>query len=501
MKTTSKRYFPGLLVIALFVISSCKKDLNQIPISNSTTITFYKTQSDFTQALTAIYNDLRTFPNRMLNLSETRSDNLYAASDGGVRDWEGINGFASTLNNNPYIVEAYKTDFNGIYRVNEFLSQMETNGSIISNPALRTQYEAEAKFLRAFYYFDLVRWFGKVPLVDKVLTAKDAETIGRSPVADIYKFIIADLEFAKSNLPLNQTDKGRATLNAAKGILALVYMTRSGPTYGIEGPGLGTNDWQTANTLLGEIIASNKYSAVATFTSIFSYSNENSTEVVFDIQYLSGGIGVGANFVWLLTPDGYFQSFGLPTQGALFIRPVSQNFLNSFAAEPGDIRRAATITNSYVSNGVTESRPFYTKYVDVTKYGKDAADWPINYIVMRYTDVLLMKAECILHGATGSQGDVDAAVNLVRARAGLTPVSGVTMASLMEERRKEFAAEGLRWHDLVRSGLVTTIMPAWIAADDVQHRISPFQPNYIIYPIPLSELTTLPGLYTQNPGY
>jgi hypothetical protein len=115
--------------------------------------------------------------------------------------------------------------------------------------------------------------------------------------------------------------------------------------------------------------------------------------------------------------------------------------------------------------------------------------------------VLLLKAECILNGAEGTQADVDAIVNSVRQRAGLLPVSNVSLTQLMEERRKEFAAEGSRWHDLVRSGLVDDLIPSWIEADDVEGQMQPFKIEYAIYPIPQSELDVKKGLYSQNDGY
>ena len=119
---------------------------------------------------------------------------------------------------------------------------------MIPDPTLKTRLQAEAKFLRAFFYFDLVRLFGKVPIVDHTLTPAEAASIQRNPVADVYSFIISDLQFAITNLPdvYAAADKGRATKYAAKAILALVYMTRSAPTYGIEGPGLGVNEWSQA---------------------------------------------------------------------------------------------------------------------------------------------------------------------------------------------------------------------------------------------------------------
>ncbi len=114
----------------------------------------------------------------------------------------------------------------------------------------------------------------------------------------------------------------------------------------------------------------------------------------------------------------------------------------------------------------------------------------------------MLKAECILHGAPGTQADVDAIVNQVRARAGQPAITNVTLPQLFNERRKEFAGEGSRWFDLQRSGDLITIMNAWIAVDDAQlHKIATVVPNFIIYPVPQSQMDAAPGLYTQNPGY
>lgn len=490
----------AILGLALF---GCTEELTQIPISSSTTATFYTQPNDFIQAVNAVYNDLRGFPDRQLNLSETRSDNLYAVSDGGVRDWEGINSFHKTIAANPYVSGAWSANYNGIYRANVVLDQLATNGAVVGSATLSKRLEAEAKFLRAMFYFDLVRWFGKVPLIDKPVTANEAIGIQRSPVADVYGLIVSDLQFAGSNLPETYAaaDKGRATKFAAKALLALVHMTRSGPNYGIEGPGLALNEWNQALTLLNEIITSNKFSFSTTFANIFSFTNENGPEVVFDVQYATGlSPVVGGTFPWVLVPDTWFQSNGKAVQGGLTIRPVSTDLLNSFAA--ADVRKAFSIQTGFTYNGVSETRSFFKKYVDLTKVPTNRVDWPINFIVFRYTDILMMKAECILRGATGgSQTDVDAIVNQVRTRAGLPALTGVTIDQLFEERRKEFAAEGSRWHDLVRSGKVETVIPAWIAVEDVQKQMQPFQKNYIIYPIPQTELDAATGLYSQNTGY
>ena len=337
-------------------------------------------------------------------------------------------------------------------------------------------------------------------MIDKVVSQSEALAISRSPVADVYKLIIADLQAAIPNLPASYTgvNIGRASTYAAKGLLALVYMTRSGPTYSIEGPGIASNEWSQAVTFLNNIISSNKFSMAATYPSIFSYTNENNSEVLFDVQFISGGLGLGSGFPITLVPDPYLTSKGLPQGGS--IRPVSNDLVNSYAAT--DNRKAFTIFwGGFTSNRVKDDRPFIQKYFDATKNGKDRLDWPVNFITMRYTDVLMMKDECILQGSGGTVDDAVAIVNQVRKIAGLTNITTLTLPQLMDERRKEFAGEGTRWHDLVRSGLVEKTITAWIPVEDVQKQMRPFNINYVIYPLPQSELDVETGLYTQNTGY
>jgi hypothetical protein len=240
---------------------------------------------------------------------------------------------------------------------------------------------------------------------------------------------------------------------------------------------------------------------VAKYADIFGYANENNAEVLFDVQYITGQSPVlGSTFPWVLVPDTWFQSNGKAVQGGLTIRPVSNLLISSF--ETGDVRKDFSIVPTYTYNGTVEDRPFFRKYVDLTKVPSNRLDWPINFIVLRYTDVLMLKAECILNGASGTQTEVDDIVNSVRKRAGLTAtVSNVTKDQLMTERQKEFMAEGSRWHDLVRSGQVETVMSSWITAIDVKKQMQPFQTNYVIYPVPQSEIDVKNGLYTQNAGY
>jgi hypothetical protein len=512
-----------ILIIVVGILSSCEKDLNQVPISIETTVTFYQQPNDFIKAVNATYNDLRGYPDRVLFLSEVRSDNIYPTNDVG-RDPDPINNFAVGIAPNVYVEEAWSANYNGIFRANTVLEQITKNGSFIGSAALANRLTAEARFLRAFFYFDLVKYFGKVPLVDHPVTALEANNIQRSTVGDVYAFIIEDLKFAVANLPANfsgaypaytASDVGRATKYAAEALLAKVHMTRSGPNYGIDGPGMGLNEWTNALPLLQDIITNggfvfnaNNYAFPVPATGIFSYSNQSPTankEAVFDIMYLTGQTPIiGATFPWQLVPQAYFNS--LPTGnpslgGALGTPSVSNNLLAAYAAN--DTRKTPFFhTTAFNNLGSIDNHAFLRKYMDSTKIPVSRFDWGINFIAIRYTDILLLKAECILHGAPGTQADVDAIVNQVRARAGQPAISNVTLAQLFDERRREFAGEGQRWFDLQRSGNLITIMNAWIAVEDIAvHKMNPVTANAIIYPVPQTQLDAAPGLYSQNPGY
>lgn len=507
-----------IIIIAVVAMSSCKKDLNQIPISAATPATFYQQPSDFIQGTNTVYNALRGYPDRLCYLSEIRSDNIYGVTVAG-RDWDPINNFSPGIAPNTYVEEAWSANFNGVFRANTILEQITKNSAYVGSVALATRLSAEARFLRAFFYFDLVKYFGKLPIIDHPVIASEALTIGRSSVSDVYAFIIADLQFAIANLPLNYsgtfpaygpTDVGRATKYSAEALLAKVYMTRSGPNYGIEGPGMAVNEWNLALPLLQDIINSNVFVFNPNYANIFAYANQSpgitagNREAVFDVMYISGQNPVlGATYPWQLAPQNYFNSLGTNSllNGSLEIIPLSPNMVSAYVA--ADVRKAASVYSAgYTYLGSTENRPFFKKWLDVTKAPTTSRfDWAENYIVIRYTEVLMLKAECILHGAPGTQADVDAIVNQVRTRAGLTTLTNVTLDQLFAERRLEFANEGQRWFDLQRSGNLITIMNAWKAVDDPGNKINTITANHIIYPVPQSQMDAAPGLYIQNPGY
>src|SRR5215471_18884669 len=312
------------LIVAVIFFSSCSKDVQQVPLSSATTSTFYKQPSDFIQGVNAVYNSLRGYPDRLLFLSEVRSDNIYPQNAVG-RDPDPINNFSPGIAANVYVEEAWNADFSGIFKANTVIDQVAKNGTYVGNPALANRLTAEARFLRAFFYFDLVRYYGRLPVIDHPVTALEATTIRRSSVDSVYKLIIGDLQFAIANLPSNYagtfpsysaTDVGRATKYAAEAILGEVYMARSGPTYGIEGPGLNTNEWNSAVPLFTDIINSGVFVFNPSYANIFAYSNQNpaytatsNREAIFDVMFLTGQTPIlGTDFTWQLAPQNYFNS-------------------------------------------------------------------------------------------------------------------------------------------------------------------------------------------------
>jgi hypothetical protein len=274
---------------------------------------------------------------------------------------------------------------------------------------------------------------------------------------------------------------------------------------------MGTNEWDLALTQFNDIINSGKFTFSTSYPAIFAYDKENNPEVIFDVQYMS--TNNGADFPSMLVNSGYWAGLGISgSYGNGYgssTYDVTKNLLNSYTGSAGgavDVRDTFNIQFKYntTTTGpiqVDTSNPFIKKYINIAKRGTDYKDWPINFIVMRLTDVMMMKAECIINGATGgTMTEVKDIVNKVRARAGVPAVTSVDLPFLMEERRREFVGEGLRWNDLVREGMAVTTMNNWIASDAVTN-VGQVIPAFVIYPVPSAEMLTAPGLYTQNPGY
>ena len=484
-----KTIIKSAFFFAVILISACRKDfLNQLPETTRTTNSVYKTSADFYTAVVGAYSGLKhnglygtaSSSSALLNLGETATDNVDFGATRAVSNvatFE-LKDFNFSLSNN-FFTSAWTGHYIGIARTNTILSRLP-NASF--DESLKTRFEAEARFLRGLFYFNLVRLFGDVQLVTTETTdPNDGYGVPRSPVAKIYEQIISDLSFAEINLPANipGSEAGRASRWAAKALLGKVYLTQK--------------DYAKAAAKLNEVIASAQFNVTAnTYAAVFSNTTPFAAnkDVILAVQYKSGQIGQGSS-IWNATMPwnvggALFGVSGGSGQG--FMRPTADM---EAAYENGDLRKAASMATSFMNGANSINERHVVKYRQ-TGIVTDEAD--IDFPVLRYADVLLMYAEALVE-----QGQVAAAipfVNQVRARAGLTGVSStITQVEarlrIENERRVELAFEGQRWFDLVRTGRYVAVMNAKGYATKEFHRL---------FPIPQRE-TDLNSTLGQNPGY
>ncbi|MEQ8474036.1 MAG: RagB/SusD family nutrient uptake outer membrane protein [Marinoscillum sp.] len=497
-----------IILVSILVITSCEDDLNQAPLSEVGSNGFYKNADDIKVALNGVYERLDAYPVRAFYMSEIRSDNVWGVSQGGVRPWDPINNFSTNLPTSDVIRDAWNINYNAIMGTNAILDAMQDESLVGDDAALRARLIAEARFMRAFSYFDLVRYFGGVPLITTLVTPEASLEISRSPVTDVYTVILEDLQFAIDNLDETYTgiDVGRPTKDAARAYKALVHLTRSGPTYGIKGPGLAVNEYSDALTLLNAIISGGRHATESVYADIFSYNNElndGNTEIIFDIQYIGGGLGLGGQWPGEFVPESFPRTTGGAVSGGLDVKRISLDFIANMDTA-NDVRWLASVQQGWTDlTGTFRDDLFYNKWIDFSRYPTDRFEYELNYPLMRYTDVLMLKAEAILQGASGTQAEVDLIINDVRTRAGIPTITNATLDDLIAERRREFMGEGLRWHTLVRTGKVIDVMNAWLRPAEPGSDVMPTEmnANFIIYPLNQAQIDIKPGLYEQNPGY
>ncbi len=410
---------------------------------------------------------------------------------------------------NKFCESLWSGHYNSIGAANQALKAL---GQSSVSQEEKQMLSGEVKFLRGYFYFNLVRMFGGVPLVLRVpIDANDANTDPafrtREDKSIVYDSIIRDLQYAVDHLPEKATvttGNGHATKGAAQAMLAKVYM------YKASDPLLAdADDWQKVFTFTDAVIASGKYALVDDYSTIWRQIGENNSESIFEIQ--TGSFN-NAN----LKIDNYTVSQGPRVGGAGgwndlgwgFNLP-STNLLSAY--EPNDERKSATIiiidnSGSHVgtklwdgfripsSDSVQNLRYNYKAYTSEQKESfeipKDK-DRPKNIRILRYAEVLLMNAEAAIH--TGS-GDADGKVNEVRDRAGLSDKAGVTINDVWQERHIEFAMEHDRFWDLVRQGRAAQVMQAAGKTNFVAGK-------HELLPIPSSQILLSGGQLEQNPSY
>jgi hypothetical protein len=471
----------------VLLLSSCGKGFIDLkPISNVTTDNFYQTAEDFRNAVNGAYNALRTggtYGADSYIFAEIRSDNSMPVASGSVTDQDEFDRFYIRTTN-PFINNRWSNSYTAIARCNAILGRIDP---IAMDNALKARYIAEAKFLRALFYFNLVRTFGDVPLVLKEITNSDeGYEYGRNPKADVYAQIEKDLTEAAEVLPPSYTgaDVGRATEGAARAILGRVLLTQK--------------KYAPAAAQLKAVIDLNRYSLVPVYADFFKVNNESNTEAIFEVQYKSGGIGQG---------NPWPNSFAPQNSGNAVIQfggdgnnVPTDDLINEY--EAGDLRKDATIATSYVnSNGVTIPGNFVKKYFDIPTVKNDNGN---NIPVIRYADVILMYAECLNEAGYVANGDAFNYLNEVRDRAGLGDLTSTQVPSqaafrlaMEHERRVEFAFENMRWYDLVRTDRAITVLNGKSTQINL---VNPVTPQNQVFPIPQSQIDINSSKITQNVG-
>jgi hypothetical protein len=490
----------GILLLLLVTLSaSCRDDLlSPRPLSELTVGNFYRTQADVEKAVTAVYAGMQDWPvNVYIYLSEVRSSNYIGVFHDAQRDWWDITAFETKPETNT-LRDVWADLYRMIHRANVVLERID--GVEFRPPELRERYRAEVRFLRALAYFELVRLFGRVPLVTASITPEEGTQIGQSETAGIYDFITDEITGVLDQLPASYPadQAGRVTRSAARGMLARIYLTMAG--YPLQ----QRDRLESAHTLLREVIDEVGDTRFASnYADLFTSTNDN-RYALFEIQFVPGGVGAGSSFPAEILPSNISREIA-PFGGAVSANRLALSADLLAGYEPGDLRFDATIDTFYVTNDVppgTGNTPYIRKFIDEGATLVDRNDWGVNFPLLRYADVLLMYAEVLAERAGAPTGEAVALLNRVRERADLAPIQPASKAAfdmaLEQERRIEFAGEGIYWFDLVRRGRAIDVMNAWLQATDQDVRIDE---HHLIYPIPQSEIDIYPGLYRQNPGY
>ena len=437
-----------------------------------------------------------------------------------------------TTSQNTLLLDFYRAQYMGIGRCNlaiKYISQMEIGIDEQFTAEMKNRLLGEAYFLRAYYYFRLVRVYAGVPITIDVIDDSDKWGVDRSSVEQVYNLILDDLVKANSLLQLRSEmtaeDLGRATKGAAQAMLLKVNLYMASSYWNKQLTESSDYYFAAAKQWGDSIIASGEYSLCPNYEDNFTLAGENGEESIFEIQYMEvpwGDYGEGFGFTAGSYSQILMRSRSSLIGGGWGFNHPTQNLYDEF--EAGDIRRDVAILNPADTLIETPSVEIYlgSRYLN-NKYGmyRDPADlgggfgkWslhatrgPLNNRQIRYADVLLMYAEAAL--GAGDEATARTYINMVRTRVGLTEIAQADNAALRHERRVELAMEGHRWFDLVRwegvdgKGLKAH-MDAYKATESVeaQSHIQEFVAGkHEIFPIPQEEIQLNPTQMKQNPGY
>ena len=502
----------NLLFVSMFFLASCKKNIDRLPLNNVAVADYFKTTADVQTALNGCYAGLRATMIDEWKLTELRSDisimGNAASKSVPNRELSDLDQFIPSTSLTA-IYTYWSANYSNIRNINTVLDALALNYDAAAGTLSRgtttvaitdnefKEIASQATFLRAYHYFNLVRLYGGVFLIHKPFKgaeALDAVNINRSSVDDIYKLIIADLQYAANNgVSLNYTasaasnggnNLGKVNAWTAKSLLAKVYLT--------------LNRKSEAIPLLNDVIANSGYGLIPAYADIFSVSQEMNKEILFAVRYKAGGIGLGSPWPNYFAPE--LSGTAVVNGDGQGWNTGTYEFENQYTAT--DARKAVNIAiwPTPTTAVTSTSRRIYPKkhITPVTLLNDGENDW----VVLRYADVILMLAEAQGYSLTSLN-----LINQTRSRAGLaaTPLTLTTVPndqrfadSLSRERKLEFAFENIRFFDMVR---YNTTLPA--QSEDAVTRLKNhfafmYTNHYGKYPSPIPTLATLQSYITAN---
>lgn len=410
---------------------------------------YLNSEEDFTASLYGVYDPLQWLYMSVL-IGDIASDNSLCGGESAV-DVIGLQEIDDMIHyaSNDQLTQIMTFCYEGINRANYLVvnqSKLDFDG--------KEELYGEVYFLRAYFYFELVKFFGEVAIFDERLDASKSGTLSQNSIEEVYAQVEEDLTSALSALPSTQTQAGRATLGAAQSLLGKVYLYQQ--------------KYDEAATMLANVIG--QYALVTDYESQFLNSGENGEESIFEIQHTNQSNWYDWNFV----PQGTEGNFGVQHNGprgfdaagyasGWSFNVPTQNLYDAF--EDGDTRRDATILDP-VAIGATYTPGYedtgYFNHKYAPRAGESGAQIELNYgnnyRSIRYADVLLMAAEANNLKATPNDALAQEYLNEVRRRAFGDTTHDITFTgtelteAIWEERRLELAMEGHRFFDLVRTG-------------------------------------------------
>lgn len=517
-----KQHYITLMLLSLVIIlGSCKKEfLERYPLDREVTSNFYQTEDDAMMALMAVYDVLgyQSAPGvswaPFITVTDILSDDAFAggsdANDGKDEDELNLFNIPTT---NQLVHATWIKNYIGVYRANLLLEKID---GIESSEEFKDRIKAECKFLRAYFYFEQVRFFENIPLLTNTLSGPEEYSQEQNSPEEVYNWIALDLVESIEILPdyISPAEAGRISKWAAEALLARVYLFYNGVYHNELQAGDLTVDRAKALEYLEDLIQHSGHDLFDDYELNFKLAGEYGIESVFEISYgdtppwwdwgyVRGGEG---NLAAQMQGPRVVSGSDKWNRGWSF-GTVNQKLVDDLAGDPRLYHTVlfqdsldGTLTIGYQHTG------YYSK-----KYSSDAEHWgssgqfelnrTCNHRVIRYSDVLLMAAEL----GSGSKQEY---LDKVRARVGLESISA-TMENILKERRLELSLEGIRYFDLIRQGMdvatqeltVIGVRGPQYVEEQLVYDVSFNSSTKGFLPIPQTEIDLSGGLFVQNVGY